>query len=193
MGDNAENYDWPNMPTTRWTAGSFQEVAWHVHANHAGGYLYRLCKMPEGGISEVTEECFQQTPLEFAGGKQWVEYRIDKFTGKRTKVKPRQTRSGTYPEGSMWRANPLLPEREAGGSQDYGIGHVIDYVEVPADLEPGKYVVSHRSNTSTAKIPIIVFPNISHCPFFRWDCKCNAQIWTSCATVKIVQRPGGKW
>ena len=144
MGDNAENYEWPEMPTTRWKAGSIQEVAWYVGANHAGGYSYRLCKMPDGGISEVTEECFQQTPLEFVAGKQWVEYNIDKDTGKRTKLKARQTHSGTYPEGSIWRANPLLPEREDGGSQDYGIGHVIDYVEVPADLEPGKYIISHR-------------------------------------------------
>ena len=44
-----------------------QEVAWYCGANHAGGYSYRLCKMPEGGIGDVTEECFQQTPLEFVG------------------------------------------------------------------------------------------------------------------------------
>ena len=144
MGDNAENYEWPDMPITEWTAGSFQEVAWFVHANHAGGYSYRLCKMPNGGISEVTEECFQQTPMEFVGNEQWVEYRIDRDTGKRTKLQALQTHSGTYPEESMWRANPLLPDREDGGSQDYGMGHVIDYVEVPADLEPGEYIVSHR-------------------------------------------------
>ena len=46
LGGNAEAYQWPNMPTTEWTAGSFQEVAWHLGANHAGGYSYRICKMP---------------------------------------------------------------------------------------------------------------------------------------------------
>ena len=148
MGGNAENYEWPNMPVTEWAAGSFQEVAWFVHANHAGGYSYRLCKMPKGGISEVTEECFQQIPMEFVGKEQWVEYRIDANTGKRTKLQAKQTHAGTYPEGSMWRANPLLPDREEGGSQDYGMGHVIDYVEVPADLEPGEYILSHRRDTS---------------------------------------------
>ena len=144
FGKNAEDYEWPDMPTTRWTAGSAQEVAWFVHANHAGGYSYRLCKMPEGGISDVTEECFNQMPLKFVGEDQWVEYRADRTTGKRTKLAALQTESGTYPVGSMWRANPLLPDREDGGSLGMSQGHVIDYVEVPADLEPGKYVVSHR-------------------------------------------------
>ena len=74
--------------------GSYQEVAWYCGANHAGGYSYRLCKMPEGGISEVTEECFQQTPLEFVGDEQWVEYAVDRTTGIRTELKPLQTTEG---------------------------------------------------------------------------------------------------
>ena len=125
MGDNAENYEWPDMPITEWKAGSLQEVAWWAGANHAGGYSYRLCKMPASGISDVTEECFNQNPLEFAGDVQWVEYKIDKNSGKRTKIPALQTKDGTFPEGSMWRANPLLPYTEEGGSYDYGIGHVI--------------------------------------------------------------------
>ena len=144
LGDYAENYEWPDMPITEWKLGSYQEVAWYVGANHAGGYSYRLCKMPEGGISEVTEECFQQTPLEFVGDDQWVEYNIDKNTGLRTELKALQTNVGTFPEGSMWRANPFLPHDEEGGSFDYGQGHIIDNIKVPSNLETGKYVVSHR-------------------------------------------------
>ena len=34
-------------------------MQWYVSANHAGGYSYRLCKMPERGIKDLTEECFQ--------------------------------------------------------------------------------------------------------------------------------------
>ena len=37
----------------------FNQVKWYVSANHAGGYSYRLCKMPERGIKDLTEECFQ--------------------------------------------------------------------------------------------------------------------------------------
>ena len=122
LGDNAENYQWPDMPVTEWISGSYQEVAWYVNANHAGGYSYRLCKMPEGGISELTEECFQQNPLDFIGEDQWVQYSADKTTGHRTELKALQTTQGTFPAGSMWRANPVLPKREDGGSDDYGHG-----------------------------------------------------------------------
>ena len=145
MGDDAENYDWPDIPITEWITGSYQEVAWYCDANHAGGYSYRLCKMPEGGISEVTEECFQQTPLDFVGDEQWVNYNQHKgYPGKRTKLTALQTNVGTFPVGSMWRANPLLPYREEGGNSNYGKGHVIDYVEVPEDLQQGEYVLSFR-------------------------------------------------
>ena len=85
-----------------------QEVAWYVGPNHAGGYHYRLCKMPEGGIGALTEECFQQTPLEFDGNKQWINYKKDRETGELTEVEALQTREGTFPEGSMWRANKIL-------------------------------------------------------------------------------------
>ena len=144
LGDNAENYLWPDMPFTEWIAGSYQEVAWYLGANHAGGYSYRLCKMPEGGLSELTEECFQQNHLDFVGEQQWVEYIRDKDTGNRTELTALQTTEGTFPEGSMWRANPMLPHMEWGGSSDTTSGHIIDLVKVPRDLEPGEYVVSFR-------------------------------------------------
>ena len=145
MGDMAENYEWPSMPITEWNSGSYQEVAWYVSANHAGGYSYRLCKIPEEGISGLTEECFQQTPLEFAGDVQWVEYNKDRGNpGTRTKITANQTTVGTYPEGSMWRANPLYPKDEEGGSSGLGKGHVIDQVEIPADIDPGFYALSFR-------------------------------------------------
>ena len=40
----------------------FTQVKWYVSANHAGGYSYRLCKMPDRGIRDLTEECFQVVP-----------------------------------------------------------------------------------------------------------------------------------
>ena len=80
-------------------------MAWHLGANHAGGYSYRLCRMPEGGIGDLTEECFQQNPLDFVGDIQWIEYQKDKNTGFRTELEALQTTEGTQPAGSMWRAN----------------------------------------------------------------------------------------
>merc|ERR1711872_1095349 len=55
-------------------------------------------------------------------------------TGYRTELVALQTTEGTFPADSMWRANPLFPPTEEGGSWDYGDGHVIDNVKVPDDL-----------------------------------------------------------
>merc|ERR1711865_685045 len=53
---------------TVWQLGSSVEVAWAIAANHGGGYSYRLCKKSDG----ISEECFQRTPLKFAGNTSFV-------------------------------------------------------------------------------------------------------------------------
>ena len=98
--------------------------------------------MPEGGIGELTEEGFQQTPLEFDGNVQWINYKKDRETGELTEVEALQTREGTFPEGSMWRANKIL--RNSDVPDDMMHGHIVDNVLVPSDIEPGEYVVSFR-------------------------------------------------
>merc|ERR1712181_195741 len=150
------------IPVTEWLAGSQQEVKWTVNANHAGGYSYRLCKMNHAGIKHLTEECFQEMPLKFAGEHQWVVYNEDS-SHRRNEILANRTTEGTFPPGSMWTANPLLPPKEEGGSNGRGRGDVIDYVEVPADLEPGEYVLS-----------------------FRWDCKCTRQVWAACSNILVI-------
>merc|ERR1711971_800760 len=130
-------------------------------SEHHGGkdpdcmpYWYRLCKMPHGGIKDVTEECFQQTPLEFEGEDQWVVYRADAHSGHRTRVSANRTTEGTFPPGSMWTMNPLFPAVETDpADHEHGQGEVIDYVKVPETLEPGLYILG-----------------------FRWDCKCSPQV-----------------
>jgi len=164
LGKNAEDYDWPGeIPFTPWLAGSNQEVQWLVGANHAGGYSYRLCKMPEGGIKDLTEECFQEMPLDFVGDEQWVVYAKDLHIGKRTEIQAKRTREGTFPLGSMWTANPFLPAMEEGGDMKFAKGQVIDKVKIPVGLEPGEYVLS-----------------------FRWDCKCSPQVWAACSNILIM-------
>ena len=54
FGVNAETIPHPNAPITEWDAGSVQEVAWYVNANHAGGYSYRLCKLSELPGEEIS-------------------------------------------------------------------------------------------------------------------------------------------
>ena len=132
LGKNAEEYNWPDdeTPVTEWLAGSFQEVKWFVGANHAGGYSYRLCKTPQEGPAQLTEECFQERPLEFVGDEQWVVYAKDLHEGKRTEIIANRTSIGTFPLGSTWTANPLRPHMEEGGSDDLGHGQIIDFVKV---------------------------------------------------------------
>merc|ERR1719191_1648411 len=55
------------LEQTVWVAGSVVEVAFGIAANHGGGYQYRLCPAD----SELTEDCFQKTPLQFVGSTQW--------------------------------------------------------------------------------------------------------------------------
>lgn len=90
-------------PTTYWKAGSVQEVAWGISANHGGGYAYRLC--PNDGRN-VTEECFQNNHLEFHGDLSWV---IDESENKMKTIPFNSTivTEGTYPEGSQWAMSPI--------------------------------------------------------------------------------------
>jgi len=133
FGEGAELQDWPAAPLTEWPAGSVQEVAWHVSANHGGGYSYRLCRLPDGGKAELTEECFQQGQLDLVGDTHWVE--VDTKPG-RQEVPARRTREGTNPLGSQWTLNPI--------DNRWQQAHVFDQVSVPLDLQPGEYVLSFR-------------------------------------------------
>jgi len=94
-----------------WLAGSIQEVAFAITANHGGGYSYRLCKLDANG--GVSEECFQRTPLKFAGDVQWVQYdnltyQYDKAVQLPRFAMPLQkTSMGTFPLHSEWARIPI--------------------------------------------------------------------------------------
>lgn len=173
FGQPAETYSYPNAPTTTWKKGKRARVVWNVHANHAGGYSYRLCKVPTEGIIGLTEECFQQTPLDFAGKFQKV--RAEGETNW-TKTRAVQTRIGTWPEGSMWRKNQyfvtgscmkhpecLKSEQLAGKNCGKCRGQIEDFVKVPATITTGDYVLS-----------------------WRWDAEGSPQIWNGCSNIKIA-------
>lgn len=70
-----QGMDGANLPVAQrvvWKRGNAEEVAWRLTANHGGGYSYRLCKA-EPNVN-VSEECFQRTPLRFAGDRQWLQF-----------------------------------------------------------------------------------------------------------------------
>ena len=53
-----------------WTAGGTANVTWAFVANHAGGYSYSLCP----AAAELTEACFETTPLQFVDDTTTLRY-----------------------------------------------------------------------------------------------------------------------
>lgn len=103
----AQGFDGVNLPVVErvvWEAGSEQEVAVSVHANHGGGYSYRLCP-EQNEYGRLSEECFQKIPLDFASPFSWVQWGDDKSTRKQFEAVT--VSEGTKPEGSQWRRFPM--------------------------------------------------------------------------------------
>jgi len=153
------------VPTQTWYKGEPAEVAWYSNAHHRGGYAYRLCKVNQGKVWEVTEECFQNGHLNFFGNTTWI-YRKPTWGVEFTEdgwqaVDLVTTREGTTPAGSEWASLVVLPEHMNGDSWA-----IKDLVEVPETLEYGEYVLS-----------------------FRWDCQRTPQIWNACANILVVDPP----
>ena len=70
-----------------------------------------------------------------------------------------------------------------------------DYLRVPEHLQPGEYVLGFVSNPSTLPLEACNRADFaaSDCRALRvllqrWDCETSAQVWQSCADVKIKAR-----
>ncbi len=94
------------LEQTVWIAGGETEVAWAIHANHGGGYQYRLCPAEE----EPNEACFQRHPIDFVGDTQWLQEGYGMDVNNRTEI-PAVTVPGdrVLPRGSTWRRTPIPP------------------------------------------------------------------------------------
>merc|ERR1712050_99334 len=97
-GDRGSEVLKPLPSGTVWRPGDSVEVSWGIRYNHGGGYSYRLCPAE----ANLTEECFQQTPLSFTGmpSFRWND-------GKELFFKGTYISEGTTPAGSMWAMNPI--------------------------------------------------------------------------------------
>ena len=149
-----------NAFETTWTRGENEEVFKATGARHRGGYAYRLCKVPEGGISKVTEQCFQDGHLKFAGNTTWIQNHAKENFDPNNWIAIEAVRvtEGTNPPGSEWTKMSLPTEMK---ETDFWAFR--DLVAVPEDLEPGQYVLS-----------------------YRWDCEHTPQVWNSCANINVV-------
>jgi len=98
----------PGYTPPTYKVGGTAEVTWSIRNNHGGGYSYRLCPLPEGNFTELTEACFQQHPLDFVEDEQSIVFP----DGKTLKLNASQTTfvtEGTQPAGSMWSLIPMPP------------------------------------------------------------------------------------
>jgi len=201
-------------PGPTWRRGDVIKPTWALYANHGGGYSYRLCKRKPG--SEVTEECFQQTPLDFVGNKTTIHY-VD---GSRPDfdIDAITTRVGTFPKGSAWRKNPVpMCNCDLGyDCKSYpGSGSKGDMFRPysKSNFHPGQ----HSSVCPTGvQYPSKWDDGLGAPPFmpgqephflftmgdqvrvpshieageyvlsWRWDCEETPQVWNSCADVTIV-------
>jgi len=147
---------------TTWTRGKLAEVYSYSNAYHRGGYAYRLCRVQQEEYWNVTEECFQQGHLNFAGKNTWVYWHPVKeyfFPDGWLPLDLVTTRIGTTPPGSEW-AKMNLPKVAEPHLDRWAFKNL---VEVPDSLIPGEYVLS-----------------------FRYDCQESPQVWNACANIKIV-------
>merc|ERR1711936_965387 len=136
FGTDARLFDFPQMITTEWQIGSIQEVVWTSTGSHRGGYTYRLCKMPEGGRTAITEECFTKNVLEFATNFTVIKALNNAGEGTWEMFEQTDLREGTYPEGSVW--------RPVGKYLKSKLTMRKDSVVVPSTLAPGDYVLGWR-------------------------------------------------
>merc|ERR1712141_795888 len=136
FGTDARLFDFPQMITTEWQIGSIQDVVWTSKGGHRGGYTYRLCKMPEGGRTAITEECFTKNVLEFATSFTMIKPMNKNGKGEWEKFDQIDLSEGTYPEGSVWR--PVGRKLKSSTTLRK------DSVVVPSTLAPGDYVLGWR-------------------------------------------------
>jgi len=175
-----------------WKIGSTVEAMWSLRANHGGGFQYRLCPLK----SDLTEACFQQTPMPFAGNSKLMLGNGTMMTLNSTFVS-----EGTLPAGSTWQMNPIpgnVIETGQGGwmyCKEPGPGcrwfdpPCFDPAsEAPEVLSQGLCSGEWLTNITfydQLRVPEHLEPG-EYVLGFRWDCESSAQVWQSCADITIT-------
>jgi hypothetical protein len=191
------------LEKTVWIAGSVQEVAWGMTANHGGGYQYRLC--PAGEVQ--SEECFQKLPLNFIGDKSWVQKGHGMDITDRIEIAAVTVPGDkVIPLGSTWRRNPIpacntpisggavhapcygpifTPPFSGGEGVAYGFGGGTCESTaggVCSDEEFGR----HNFDFGIVdKVEVPDVPEGDYTLSFRWDVEQTPQVWAQCADVTI--------
>jgi hypothetical protein len=159
--------------------------------------------------SPASQDCFQQTPLEYSGQLQWLQW--DDNATRRTPITAVRTAAGTHPARSTWTRNPIpacgtadggaLTENERPASCQgaqfapplpgvYGYYAATPYEQAARPW--GRRALTHWSVVDEVKVPDSLGDG---CPAwgcdyilsFRLDSEQTPEVWTMCADVKIVK------
>jgi len=177
---------------TTWHTGAAVEVAWALKAWHGGGYSYRLCevgnKLDEDCFQKMHLDFTGNSSLRWGGiGGQEVSFdsaakgwQVNTGTVPQSSMWRKIPIPRTVNEWNMYGASfePVCEESEECRNSHYktpadGVCkcsgdwndevEIVDKVQIPAGLKPGKYVLG-----------------------WRWDCEESTQVWGSCSDVTIV-------
>jgi len=194
-GPRAEDFEFMDVVTTEWKKGEVVTAGWGMVANHGGGYSYRLCKVPEEGMTGLTEECFQKTPLKFASEKQWIQIGEDEST--KREFLANRTTEGTFPAGSEWTKNPV-PNCAGmrGGFFNEDPTICPTGYQFPPPIE-GLFGQGANINYDPRATFLWTLMDELQVPedldagdyvlSFRWDCEQTPQVWNTCSSIKIVE------
>jgi hypothetical protein len=211
-GDKGSAVLAPYFGGATWRAGQVVNASWFIQANHAGGYLYRLCRA--GAPGGLTEACFAATPLPFADARTVIRT----ANGAEAVVNATLLSEGTTPLGSTWKMNPV-PECCPGASDTAAgaceaRGHMCGSYQRddPVESDCGNHqcgvVTSLGKSTPafpwptadpsappTGVAPKFAIVDALRLPAdlaaghwvlgWRWDCEETAQVWLACADITI--------
>jgi len=195
-----KEYSTNDNPT--WKAGSVQEVAYSLTANHGGGFQYRICPLEFLLNGTLDEGCFEA--LDFVGDESWFKYTLEgtsdikSITFTPVRVSDANT-NGVLPKGSTWTQIGLPACSDTGtpkGSgncsspmfeneiSDEGIwgaiydGMSTEFAKVSGHPYGGYEIVDKVQIPDTIKAGDYVFS-------WRWDSEETPQVWTQCSIVTI--------
>ena len=204
----------PVLTPPQWAAGSVQEVGWNAYANHAGGYLYTLCRkdacrdehMPQGGsaASDIQTSaylacvwgCFEATTLEWVPDSQKVQFRDDICTYARTDP---LTKVGK--DDHVWRSTPIPDKGQVSSGNEgrctwdsvVGFSSVVAKERFTASFGASDvcdYGPHQRSTKNWHVMDQVQIPGSlpagEYLLGWRWDAYMADQMWTGCADVQIV-------
>lgn len=206
QGDLATKVLKPRPSGTVWKRGSVAAVRWELTAAHGGGYQFQLCPASE----ELTEECFNKIPLEYAtpdqhtvryanssldhtipatmvtegGGKGWMIHPIPYATSIPCDY---VVQNGSHCPWHCPRCG--APWYAADGACPTACAK--EHQELPQDVQYGKAIPSPKtfpqrySIEDALKVPENI-PAGDYVVRYRWDCEATSQIWTTCSDITIA-------